>query len=463
MTRPYSHTEQYIAQLKRIEQDISENRLEQAARQLNSLAKNSSHDPRLFLLGSRLAEAAGNADGMLVAARKAHQLAPQWPVATIHLAEVLASRGEAQEAIATAGMALQQTIAQSKPDMELVSKAVTMARRANRHDLALQWLRQVERVNPDDITIRHQLAGSLADAGDYQNAILAFTELLATRPGHVVLLNDRMRTFIRAGKLEQAVVDGEALVAAQPDNEAYQFYLNVARGQTPQTQPASVVIELFDAYAARFDRELVVQLKYKLPRQVAEMIHQWHPDRKGDILDLGCGTGLLGVCLGPLEGVLVGVDLSAEMIAQAARHGVYDKFHQVNLLAALQATPDAQYHVITALDVFIYVGDLKPVIGNAHRILLPGGRLVFSCESGANGVGDYALQPTLRFSHQRSYVERLLEEAGFEDVRVEDQILRYEADHPVQGFLVVARKRDAEATKPAKRNTRASKTPRAET
>lgn len=463
MTKPYSHTEQYIAQLKRIEQDISDNRLQQATQQLNLLAKTSSHDPRLFLLGSRLAEAAGNADGMLVAARKAHDLAPQWPVATIHLAEVLASRGEPREAIATAGVALQQAIAQSKPDADLVFKAVTMARRFNQHDLALQWLRQVEKVSPDDANIRRQIAGSLADSGDYQNAIAAFTELLAARPGNVVLLNDRMRTLIRAGQLEQAIVDGEALVAAEPGNEAYQFYLDVARGQTPQTQPSSVVIELFGAYAARFDRELVVLLKYKLPRQVAEMIHQWHPDRKGDILDLGCGTGLLGVCLGPLDGVLVGVDLSAEMIAQAVRHGVYDKFHQVNLLAALQATPDAQYHVITALDVLIYVGDLKPVIGNAHRILLPGGRLVFSCESGAKGVGDYTLQPTLRFTHQRGYVERLLKEAGFEEVRIEDQTLRYEADQPVQGFLVVARKRDAEAIKPAKRSPRASKTPRAST
>lgn len=197
---------------------------------------------------------------------------------------------------------------------------------------------------------------------------------------------------------------------------------------------------LFDTGANRFDRQLVVQLQYKLPRDVAQMIQVWHPDRKGDVLDLGCGTGLLGACLGPIEGVLVGVDLSGEMIKQATRHNVYDSFHLVNVLDALQATPSEMYDVITALDVFIHVGDLVSVIPNSYRILLPGGRFVFSCESGAEGSSDYALHSDLRYTHQRSYVQRLLVESGFNEVEMEDRVLRYEAGQAVNGFVVMARK-----------------------
>src|ERR1035437_8427881 len=102
MNHPYSNTPKYIAQLKSIEQQITQTQLQEAVRQLNQLAKTSSHDPRLFLLGSHLAEASHNADGVVAAARKAHQLAVEWPVATIHLAGVLASRGEAEEAMAMA-------------------------------------------------------------------------------------------------------------------------------------------------------------------------------------------------------------------------------------------------------------------------------------------------------------------------------------------------------------------------
>src|ERR1035437_9451921 len=145
MQTPYSHAEPYLAQLKNIEQQIKQNQVQEAALQLNLLAKTNSHDPRLFLLGSLLAEAARNPDGMLVAARKAHQLAPQWPVATIHLAAVLASRGEAEEATTMAAQAIQQATAQTtkaRIDVELLTKAATVAHRLNLYPQALQWLRQ---------------------------------------------------------------------------------------------------------------------------------------------------------------------------------------------------------------------------------------------------------------------------------------------------------------------------------
>src|SRR5665647_2103477 len=140
MQTPYSHAEPYLAQLKSIEQQINQNQLQEAALQLNLLSRNNPRDPRLFLLGSRLAEAARNPDGMLQAARKAHELAPQWPVASIHLASVLASRGEAEEAMAMTGQAIQQATAQASQttvDIELLTKAATVAQRLDLHPQAL--------------------------------------------------------------------------------------------------------------------------------------------------------------------------------------------------------------------------------------------------------------------------------------------------------------------------------------
>ena len=443
MNQPYSNAKPYIAQLKRIEQQISQNQLQEAARQLNLLAKTSSHDPRLFLLGSRLAEVAGNPDGMLQAARKAHELAPEWPLASIHLAAVLASQGEAEAAMALAELALQQAdvqATQAGKDTELLIKAATLAQRLNLHAKALQWLRQAEQNSPDDVSIRYKIGLTLTYSGEPVSAIGIFSELLLLRPNNPALLSARMQACLHAQQTTPAIRDGEALLAIDPGNEEYQFYLDIARGLTPKTMPAAVVSGLFDGYAARFDLHTVVKLQYKLPREVALMIKQWHPDGKADVLDLGCGTGLLGACLGPILGVLVGVELSERMIEQAARHGVYDRFHKVNLLDALRETPENLYHVITALDVFIYVGGLEAVIPNAFRILLPDGRFVFSCETGLDGEADYVLRSTYRYTHQRSYVQRLLAQAGFEDITLQDRVLRFEADQPVASILVTARK-----------------------
>ena len=443
MKQSYSNTAQYIVQLQSVELQINQNQLQEAAQQLNLLAKTASHDPRLFLLGSRLAEAARNPDGMLVAARKAHELAPQWPIATIHLAAVLTSRGEGEEAMTLAALAIQQATSQATQagiGTELLIKAATVAQRLNLHPQALQWLRQAEQISPDDASIRYKIGLTLTQGGDPASAIAIFTDLLLQQPNNPALLSARMQACLSAQESAQAIADGEALLAMDPTNEEYQFYLDVARGLTPKTMPVALVLGLVDADAARFDDPVDVQLQHKLPRDVAQMISQWHPDRKGDVLDLGCGTGLLGACLGPIEGVLVGVDLSGTMIEQATRRRVYDSFHQVNLLDALQATPENLYHVITALDVFIYVGCLDAVIPNAYRILLPGGHFVFSCETAAEGEADYALQSTYRYTHQRSYVERLLQHAGFEDIATESRVLRYEAGQPVASFLVTARK-----------------------
>lgn len=143
--------------------------------------------------------------------------------------------------------------------------------------------------------------------------------------------------------------------------------------------------------------------------------------------------------LGRIDGFLIGVDISKGMIEQAARHGVYDRFHHVNLLDALQDTPDALYQVITALDVFIYTGDISAALADALRILTPGGHLIFSCEAAPEGGPDLVLQATGRYAHRRSHVETLCQAAGV-DVTIEDTVLRHENHAPVHGFVVVAHK-----------------------
>ena len=455
MKNSFSNADRFIAQLKSIEQQINQNQLQKAALALNQLGKTDPNDPRVFLLGSRLADAARNPEAMLQSALKAYQLAPQWPVASLHLANVLASRDDAHQAMILAVQAVQQATAQSSADLSLLSDAAALAQRLGQYPQALAWLRQAQQVAPQDIGTQYKIGLALSASGEFDSAIAIFTTLLAQRPAELSLLIARRQAALGAQQMALAAQDSEALLVLDPQNEEHLYYLAIARGETPETQPASIVALLFNELATQFDQRLVVHSQYKLPRDVAEMIKAWHPDSKSDVLDLGCGTGLLGACLGRMEGVLVGVDLSEGMLAQASRHQVYDRFHQVNVLDALQATPEGQYHIITALDVLIYVGKLDSVIPDAYRILLPGGRFVFSCEAGAEGDADYALKSSNRYTHQRRYVQRLLEEAGFKDIEMQDRILRYEADQPVHGFLITAFKPAQTAPKKAPRKAEA--------
>ena len=440
MTNQFSHEPAFISKLKSIEQLIADGKLKDAADQLNLSGRTSSHDPRLFLLGSRLAHASGNPAGTLQAARRAHQLAPTWPVATIHLAKILEEQKHVDEAIKMAEATIEQATQQSTLDVGLLSNAAVIAQRLNRVSLALKWLDQAEKISPGDLVIRHQSAKAFDVADNFPEAINRYTSLLKELPKNPDLLYARMLVNLRSKQMEQAIEDAQALVDLDPDSERNRFFLAVARGENPGNQPPQVISTLFDEYADRFDQHLVVTLRYRLPKDVAEMINKWHPDRKGDVLDLGCGTGLLGVCLGRLEGVLVGVDLSNEMIEKAAQHNVYDKFHLVDVVAAVKATPANQYHVVAALEVFVYIGDLQEVVPNVLKILMPGGRFVFSCEAAQEGEKDFNLQDTFRYTHQPQYLRRLMQEAGFEDITVEERSVRLHAGVPVSGLVIVGRK-----------------------
>jgi len=455
MKNQFSNSSSIVARLKHVEQLISHNELQDAAKHLNLLAKTSPQDPRVFLLGARLAEAAHNPQGTLQSAIKAYQLAPQWPAASVFLADVLADRGQSAEAMTLATQAVQQATTQKTLAHELLVKAAEIARRLGAYPQALAWLRQAKLIQPADTAIDYKIGLSLSASGDFADAIGIFTDLLSQLPGNPVLLIARRQAALGAQNIPLAAQDGETLLAQDPANEEHQFYLAIARGETPETQPASAVASHFNSLANLYDAQQAANPHNTLAQEVAQRIHGWYPNDDAQVLDLGCGTGALGIALGRVKGVVVGVDLADHMLGLAARHRLYDKLHAVNLLDALRDTLADQYHVIAALNVFAYVGNLATVAPNALRILLPGGHFIFNCEAGtSDDSASYRLHTNLRYTHQRAYVQQLLEYAGFKDIDLQDRVLLHETGQPVTGFLVSAVKPlpAAEKAKPRKRS-----------
>ena len=452
MSNSTLRAKEFVSQLQYVEKLIGEKRLPDAARMLNTLAKTAPTDPRLFLLGSVLAEAANNPAGMLTAAQKAVELAPGWPPASIRLADVYAAQeqarmpmfyaapGPAQLAVQTAEKAIFEATQDNSLNTDLLRRATVIALKCKQYPEALLWAEQASALAPEQPHLKHLLGEALSYNGQSERAIQIYSELLEKDPNNQAVLLDRLMAYINTAQTTLAQQDAKQLLTLDPNNESHIYYSAVAEGNTPSTLPSSLVAQIFDDYAPSFDQHLVGALKYTLPQDVAKMITAWYPDKKVDVLDLGCGTGLLGAALGPVDGVIVGVDLSSEMIEKAYRHNVYAQFNQVNVLDALQATPENHYDVITALDVLIYVGELSTVVPNALRILTAGGRFVFSCESASPEVKTFELQSSRRYAHQQDHVHQLLVSAGFKDIAIEQRSFRFEGGEPVQAFLVTAQK-----------------------
>ncbi len=420
--------------LKQVESDIRAGNLKAAAERLNLLQREAPRDARIFLMGISLAETAGNSAAAIQSAVRATEVAPHLSVVVIELAGVLARHGQLDRALEEADKA----VAMKNATLAVCERATSIANMAADHERAGQYLRAAQVKSPDELSIRRALGYNLLQRNDSEGALTVFRALMAVEPTNELVLAGRGRAALAAGDLPTAMADFAQLKTLYPENEIYDFYSDVAAGRTPRSQPVAATQDLFDGYARKFDKHLVSELRYQVPRRVAEIIRGRFPSLAVSVLDLGCGTGLVGVYLGKPQGGLVGVDISEKMIAQAAKHKLYDRFHQVSLVDALSASPTSEFDVITAADVFIYVGEVKQAITDARRILRDGGLFVFSCEATVEGEPDLVLRKSLRYAHSEDSVRAACEAAGFKKIDIEAFDIRNEHGTPVAGFIVCA-------------------------
>lgn len=195
--------------------------------------------------------------------------------------------------------------------------------------------------------------------------------------------------------------------------------------------PSAFVEALFDQYAGHFDHALVETLDYCAPQLLrAELQGHWPR-----ALDLGCGTGLMGAELRPLVARLEGWDISAEMLREAEAKGLYDLLEKRDLSDLPE--PGAGWELITAADVFAYLGGLEAIIGWVGRALAAGGSFAFTTEA-HDGPG-FALRESRRYAHSEAYLRGLLQAAGF-TARFSRAPLRMDRGAPIEGFVVVAQR-----------------------
>lgn len=215
----------------------------------------------------------------------------------------------------------------------------------------------------------------------------------------------------------------------------------------PATPPVAYVEQLFDDYADRFETALVEKLDYKVPGRLAALIEAKGRQQYGRAIDLGCGTGLMGVELRARVDCLEGYDLSANMLAKAEDKGIYDHLDQADLSLGTTETrlinadlASGRADLVAAADVLMYLGDLEPVFELSATLLSHHGHFAFSVEHLMNGSGDFRLQPSLRYAHSPDYIERCLVSHGFILLGSEKLVIRMDGGQPVNGILFIAEK-----------------------
>ena len=276
--------------------------------------------------------------------------------------------------------------------------------------------------------------------GDHPGAAETLLAALEIVPGWALGWFQLGDFYEAAGDMAAAIAAWRAALALDPaDHSGASLKLALAESAGGNPIPPSAFVEmLFDQYAPKFDQTLVGVLGYRVPDLLEAAIARARPGRFGLALDLGCGTGLMGERLRPFCDGLEGFDISAEMLRKARAKGVYDRLEKADLQSFAYDGPKAD--LVTAADVFMYVGALEGVVKTVDGLLAEGGLFAFSVEK-LDAAEGFALQPSRRYAHAEGYVKRVLREAGLTVVSLEEQIIRQDRNEPVTGLIVTARRR----------------------
>lgn len=167
--------------------------------------------------------------------------------------------------------------------------------------------------------------------------------------------------------------------------------------------------EVADRYDHHYDRYRGRCYHTHISRHVMAMI----PDR-GDLLDIGCGTGLFVEKYMADGGSATGIDISRGMIRQARRRCAGTDF----VVGTGDRLPfsDGSFDAVSSILAFSYIKDPAGMLSEAYRVLKPGGTIAI-CTLGkkflTRGIpAIYQIGDLMQVSHLviRNFGERYFDE-----------------------------------------------------
>jgi predicted TPR repeat methyltransferase len=356
---------------------------------------------------------------------------------------------------------------------------------------AVSCLREAVAAEPRHPAFREALAQAFERDDDRDAAMATLEQGISLMPGSVglrvaaIMTALRKRDHVAAARLAEAarlagVADArvfgllghsnsllgrpeeasgayeEALKLAPED--PYVRYLVAASGTLPPgpRAPSAYLETVFDGYASHFDAHLI-SLGYRIPGLIRAALLEHRPALRsggaiGPMLDLGCGTGMVGVVVSDLRVErLVGIDLSARMLDQARAKQVYAELRQQDIEVALAidgggaadggaGSAGETWDVIVAADSLCYFGQLDGVLAGAHAALRPGGLFVFSVEELVDARAPqipWRLGPLGRYQHDAGALEAVAVAAGFTRLALRREILRHDRGTEIDGLILV--------------------------
>jgi predicted TPR repeat methyltransferase len=361
--------------------------------------------------------------------KRAIALKPGYAEAHGNLGVVLQEVGRLDEAETSSRQAIALKPGYAKAHYNL---GVTL-KEARRLDESETSYKRAIALKPDYAEAHNNLGNTLKELGRLNESETSYKRAIALKPGYAEAHSNLGNALNELGRLDEAKASYRQAIALKPEDSSTKYLLDALSGNTTASAPLDYVEGLFDNYASKFEKSLVDNLEYKTPKLIADIIlKDCNVDSLGSIIDLGCGTGLLGAEIQQFCRHLKGLDLSQKMLDEAEKKNIYDELIKQDILGYL-ASAVLNFDYFIATDVFVYIGDLSDAFYFIKLRNKTGGKLVFSTE---NYDGDgFFLEQSGRYSHSKMYIEGLCEKFGYKLRHFETQPLRKEENRYISGGL----------------------------
>ncbi len=182
--------------------------------------------------------------------------------------------------------------------------------------------------------------------------------------------------------------------------------------------------KFFDQLAAEWDLAFTAEDLERLSHLVAAMPVQ----ESMEILDLGCGTGILFDMLRRRvgeTGSVTGVDFSIEMAEKAHRNFPFDNVNVVDADVAMLPFKDSTFDMGVAFASFPHFSNQQKALDEAHRVLRAGAKLylihlhsskeIAAMHHRVGGAVEHDTVPTA------DKMRAMLQQSKFTDIQINDQ------------------------------------------
>jgi len=297
----------------------------------------------------------------------------------------------------------------------------------------IEAFNQAIQVKPNFPEAHNNLGIALQEQGKLEEATRAFNTAVSINNEYSEAYYNLGDAFKEQGIIEQAIQAYNQALTIKPNYAEAKHMLSALTGKSTTEAPREYIENLFDKHAKNFDHSLVDKLDYKTPKILLGIAKKMHGNNTlGSVLDLGCGTGLLGSEARGFCERLEGIDLSQAMLEQATFKNIYDKLTHIEINEYL-SNANLDFDYFFSADVFIYLGDLAQVFQLIKSRNKRPGKLAFSTEH-TEKTG-FCLESSGRYSHSKKYIEDLCKKYDYSIAHFSKTDLRKEKGTYLTGGL----------------------------